>query len=289
MRVAITGAAGMLGQDLVAAANANGDEVLAFPRAELDITDAPAVMQALRDAHPDVVINSAAWTNVDGAETDEAGALAVNGAGAGNVARAAAECGAWTIHVSSDYVFAGSKTSPYLESDPVGALSAYGRTKLAGEEAVAEAAPERHTIVRSSWLFGTGGPCFPATILRLARERDELKVVDDQIGCPTYTGHLAEALINLAAGQHRPAGILHVAAAGSCSWFEFAREIVAGAGVTCEVKPCSTEEFPRPATRPAYSVLRSERGDEAPVLLEWREGLARYMALAEAAREVRAV
>ncbi len=289
MRVAITGAAGMLGQDLVATANANGDEVLAFPRAELDITDAPAVMQALRDAHPDVVINSAAWTNVDGAETDEAGALAVNGAGAGNVARAAAECGAWTIHVSSDYVFAGSKTSPYLESDPVGALSAYGRTKLAGEEAVAEAAPERHTIVRSSWLFGTGGPCFPATILRLARERDELKVVDDQIGCPTYTGHLAEALINLAAGQHRPAGILHVAAAGSCSWFEFAREIVAGAGVTCEVKPCSTEEFPRPATRPAYSVLRSERGDEAPVLLEWREGLARYMALAEAAREVRAV
>ncbi len=289
MRVAITGAAGMLGQDLVAAANANGDEVLSFPRAELDITDAPAVMQALRDAHPDVVINSAAWTNVDGAETDEAGALAVNGAGAGNVARAAAQCGAWTIHVSSDYVFAGSKTSPYLESDPVGPLSAYGRTKLAGEEAVAEAAPERHTIVRSSWLFGTGGPCFPATILRLARERDELKVVDDQIGCPTYTGHLAEALINLAAGQHRPAGILHVAAAGSCSWFEFAREIVAGAGVTCEVKPCSTEEFPRPATRPAYSVLRSERGDEAPVLLEWREGLARYMALAEAAREVRAV
>jgi dTDP-4-dehydrorhamnose reductase len=287
MRFAITGAAGMLGQDLVAAAEAAGHKGLALPRAELDITDAEAVARALAEARPDVVINSAAWTDVDGAERDEAGALAVNGAGAGNVARAAAACGAWMIHVSSDYVFDGRKASPYLESDPVGPLSAYGRTKLAGERAVAEAAPERHTIVRSSWLFGAGGPCFPATILRLARERDELKVVDDQIGCPTFTGHLAEALLRLA--DSSMPGIVHVAAAGDCSWFEFAREIVASAGVTCEVNPCSTEEFPRPATRPAYSVLRSERGDEVPVLPDWREGLARYMALAEAAREVRAV
>lgn len=279
----------MLGQDLATAAAAAGHEAISFPHAELDITDAAAAARALADARPDVVINSAAWTNVDGAETDEAGALAVNGTGAGNVARAAAERGAWTIHVSSDYVFDGSKRSPYLESDPVGPLSAYGRTKLAGERAVAEAAPERHTIVRSSWLFGAGGPCFPATILRLARERDELKVVEDQIGCPTFTGHLAEALLDLAARESRLAGIVHIAASGSCSWFEFAREIVMAAGVTCEVKPCSTEEFPRPATRPAYSVLRSERGDEVPVLPEWREGLARYMALTEAAQEVRAV
>jgi dTDP-4-dehydrorhamnose reductase len=288
MRIAITGAAGMLGQDLLAAAKTAGHEVLALPRAELDITDEAAVARALRDARPDVVVNSAAWTDVDGAERDEAEALAVNGAGAGNVARAAAECGAWTIHVSSDYVFDGSKASPYVESDPVGPLSAYGRTKLAGERAVAEQAPERHTIVRSSWLFGTAGSCFPATILRLATDRDELGVVDDQVGCPTFTGHLAEALVDLVARDDRPAGVLHVAAGGSCSWFEFAREIVAGAGATCEVKPCSTEDFPRPATRPAYSVLRSERGDEAPVLPEWREGLARYMALASAAREVRA-
>jgi dTDP-4-dehydrorhamnose reductase len=289
MRLAITGAAGMLGQDLAVAAKAAGHEVLAFPRADLDITDPAAVTRTLRDARPDVVVNSAAWTNVDGAETDEAGAQAVNGAGAGNVARAAAACGAWTIHVSSDYVFDGGKASPYLESDPVGPLSAYGRSKLAGERAVAEEAPDRHTTVRSSWLFGPGGPCFPATILRLAHERDELKVVDDQIGCPTFTGHLAEALVNLAGRVQRPVGIVHVAGGGSCSWFEFAREIVAGAGVRCEVKPCSTEEFPRPASRPANSVLRSERGDEAPVLPEWREGLARYMALADAAREVRAV
>src|SRR5262249_9669133 len=124
--------------------------------------------------------------------------------------------------------------------------------------------------------------------LRLARERDELKVVDDQIGCPTFTGHLAGALLDLAIRENRLAGIVHVAGGGSCSWFEFAREIVAGAGVTCEVKPCSTEDVHRPATRPAYSVLRSKHGDQAPVLPEWREGLARYMALAAAAREVRA-
>ena len=281
----------MLGQDLLAAAQAAGHELLAFPRADLDITDAAAVSRVFADARPDVVINSAAWTNVDGAESDEAGALAVNGTGAGNVARSAAACGAWTLHVSSDYVFDGSKRSPYVESDPVAPLSAYGRTKLAGEAAVAVQAPGRHTIVRSSWLFGAAGPCFPATILRLAAERNELKVVDDQIGCPTFTAHLAGALLELAArpaSEGRPAGIVHIAAGGSCSWFELAREIVARAGVTCEVKPCSTEEFPRPATRPAYSVLRSERGDEVPVLPEWREGLARYMALAAAAREVRA-
>ena len=279
----------MLGQDLVAAAKAAGHEVLAFPRADLDITDGAALLRALRDARPDVVVNSAAWTDVDCAEADEAGAVAVNGAGAGNVAAAAAACGAWTIHVSSDYVFDGRKGAPYVESDPVGPLSAYGRSKLAGERAVAEEAPERHTTVRSSWLFGPGGRCFPATILRLAAERDGLNVVDDQIGCPTFTGHLAEALVDLAERNERPVGVLHVAGGGRCSWFEFAREIVAGAGVTCEVKPCSTEEFPRPATRPANSVLRSERGGEAPVLPEWREGLARYMALVRSSAEVRAI
>jgi dTDP-4-dehydrorhamnose reductase len=286
MRLAITGAAGMLGQDLVGAAKAAGHEVLAYPRADLDITDASAVGRALADARPDAVVNCAAWTDVDGAERDEAGALAINGAGAGNVARAATACGAWTIHVSSDYVFDGTKGSPYVESDPVGPLSAYGRSKLAGERAVGEEAPERHTIVRSSWLFGAGGPCFPATILRLAGERDELKVVEDQIGCPTFTGHLAKALLELCTA--RPVGTLHVAGGGSCSWFEFAREIVTRADVSCEVKPCTTAEMPRPATRPAYSVLRSERGGESPELPDWHDGLERYLALATAAREVRA-
>jgi dTDP-4-dehydrorhamnose reductase len=279
MRFAITGAAGMLGQDLVAAVRAAGHDAAGFSRAELDITSAAVLTDAVRDPRADIVVNCAAWTDVDGAEQDEDGALAVNGSGAGNVARAAAASAAWTIHISSDYVFDGSKRAPYLESDPVGPLSSYGRSKLAGERAVALEAPGRHTIVRSSWLFGAGGPCFPATILRLAGERDELKVVDDQVGCPTFTGHLARALLDLGTRQPPPVGVVHVAGGGVCSWYEFAREIVASARVSCEVRPCSTADMPRPATRPAYSVLRSERGDDPPALPDWREGLAEYMAL----------
>jgi dTDP-4-dehydrorhamnose reductase len=281
MRLAITGAAGMLGQDLVAAASGAGHVVVGFSRAELDITDADAVAEALTRARPDAVVNSAAWTDVDGAERDEPGALAVNGTGAGNVARAAAECRAWTIQVSSDYVFDGTKRSPYVESDPTGPLSAYGRTKLTGEREVHAAAPDRHTIVRSSWLFGAGGPCFPATILRLARERGELKVVDDQLGSPTFTAHLAPALIELAARPVKPLGVVHLAGAGSCSWYEFAQEIVARSGLRCEVRPCTTEEMPRPARRPAYSVLETER-EEIPALPGWRVGLAAYMTQVEA-------
>ena len=278
MRFAITGAAGMLGQDLVAAGSAAGHEMVGFSRAEVDITDAESVTRALDAARPDVVVNCAAWTNVDGAEADEAGAAAVNGAGAGNVARAAAACGAWTIHVSSDYVFDGAKRSPYVESDDVGPVSAYGRSKLSGERAVADEAPGAHTIVRSSWLFGAGGSCFPATILRLAGEREELNVVDDQVGSPTFTGHLARALLDIGTGEARPAGIVHVAGGGICSWYAFAQEIVARAGLSCEVKPCTTADMPRPATRPAYSVLRSGRGEEVPVLPGWQQGLAEYMA-----------
>ena len=280
MHFVITGAAGMLGQDLVAAANSAGHDVAAFARADLDISDRTAVEGALNSARADVVFNCAAWTNVDSAEASPDEALEINGAGAGNVARAATASGAWTIHVSSDYVFDGTKRSPYVESDPVGPVSSYGRSKLAGEREVAAEAPGRHTVVRSSWLFGASGPCFPATILRLAAGRDELNVVDDQVGCPTFTGHLASALLDLAA--RRPLGIVHMAGGGSCSWYEFAREIVAGSGLPCEVKPCTTAEMPRPATRPAYSVLRSERGDDAPALPAWRDGLAEYTAVTRA-------
>jgi dTDP-4-dehydrorhamnose reductase len=259
----------MLGRDLVRSA----DDAVALSRAELDVTDASAVENAVGAAAPDVVINCAAYTNVDGAEDAVAEAMAINGDGAGNVARAAVAAGAWMLQVSSDYVFDGSKREPYVESDEPGPLSQYGISKLAGEQAVAAYAPDTHTIVRSSWLFGTGGPCFPTTILRLASERDELTVVDDQVGCPTYTGHLASALIAVAAD--RLAGIVHVAGDGECSWHTFARAIVAGAGLECEVKPGSTAELARPAPRPPYTVLRSERG--GPRLPEWREGLADYL------------
>jgi dTDP-4-dehydrorhamnose reductase len=265
----------MLGQDVREVALAAGHEPSALSRAELDIANAGSVQAAVASSQPEVVINCAAWTNVDGAETEYDRALAVNGPGAGNVARAAADAGAWTIHVSSDYVFDGTKRQPYVESDQVGPVSGYGRSKLAGELAVAQAAPDRHTIVRTSWLFGAYGPCFPSTILKLAGEREKLSVVDDQVGCPTFTGHLARALVGLAGAERL--GLLHVVAAGECSWFQFAREIVEQGGEQCQVSPCTTAEFPRPAPRPVYSVLRSERG--APEIPHWRHGLAEYLAV----------
>jgi dTDP-4-dehydrorhamnose reductase len=274
MRILITGAGGMLGHDVQRVADAAGHESVALTRSALDISDPAAVTEAVMAAAPDVVVNCAAWTDVDGAEAQELEAEAVNGAGAGHVATAAAAAGAWTIHVSTDYVFAGDKRDPYVESDPVAPASAYGRSKLAGERAVAAAAPERHTIVRSSWLFGAHGRCFPKTILRLAAERDELGVVADQVGCPTFTGHLAAALVQLAGAPR--AGILHVAGEGACSWCEFAAAIVAAAGERCEVRPIGTDAYPTPARRPAYSVLASERG--APRLPSWEEGLRAFLA-----------
>ncbi|PZS10111.1 MAG: dTDP-4-dehydrorhamnose reductase [Solirubrobacterales bacterium] len=281
MLVMITGAGGMLGQDVCASARDAGHDVIALARAELDITDAQAVGAAVRSADPDAVVNCAAFTDVDGSERESDRAHAVNEAGAGNVARAAATAGAWTVHVSSDYVFDGLGTEPYVESDAPRPLSAYGASKLAGERAVAAGAPDRHTIVRSSWLFGAGGSCFPATILRLAAEREQLTVVDDQIGCPTFTGHLAPALVALAT-ERRVAGLLHVTGAGRCSWYELARELVASAGLGCELRPGTTAELGRPAPRPPYSVLGTER--DAPRLPAWREGLAQFMGARAPAR-----
>lgn len=287
MRILITGAGGMLGLDLQAAARTASHDTVALTRAELDITDAEAVREAVVEARPDVVIGCAAWTNVDGAEAEREAALAVNGAGAGNVAAAAAAAGAWTIHVSTDYVFDGTKRTPYLESDPVAPLSEYGRSKLAGERAVAQSAADAHTIVRTAWLFGAHGHCFPKTMLRLAAERDELTVVGDQIGSPTFTGHLAAALVGLAEQRERTGGILHLAASGECSWCDFARAVVEAGGrengaAVPRVRAITTAEYPTPAPRPAYSVLRSERG--APILPSWHDGLASFMTeLAEVA------
>jgi dTDP-4-dehydrorhamnose reductase len=267
----------MLGQDVRVAARDGGHDVVAMARGELDITDPEAVDAAVAEAMPEVVINCAAWTNVDGAEAEEPAATAVNGAGAGNVARAAAARDAWTVHVSSDYVFDGRAREPYVESSPTAPLSAYGRSKLAGEREVSAAASSSHTIVRSSWLFGVGGRCFPATIRRLAGERDELTVVDDQVGCPTFTGHLAVALLELAVT--RPLGVVHVAGGGRCSWYEFAREIVSASGLACAVRPIRTEDLGLPAPRPAFSVLGSEREGEVPKLPDWRQGLSDYLAV----------
>jgi dTDP-4-dehydrorhamnose reductase len=269
MRLLITGAAGMLGRDVAAAAGRSGHEVVALARAQLDVADRAAVHKAIAAAHPDAVVNCAAWTDVDGAETDEEAATRVNGDGAGHLAEAAP----YLVHASSDYVFDGRGIEPYREDDPTAPLSAYGRSKLAGERAI-QAAGAEHAIVRSSWLFGIGGRNFVDSMLRLAAERDQLRVVDDQVGCPTYTGHLAEALVQIA--EHRTKGILHVAGGGACSWFELARAALQESNVTTRVEPCTTAEFPRPAPRPAYSVLGSTRPD-APILPPWRDGLRAYL------------
>jgi dTDP-4-dehydrorhamnose reductase len=263
MRLLVTGAGGMLGHDVVRAARERGHDVVGLSHDKLEVTDEAAVAAAIAAARPDAVVNCAAWTDVDGAESDP---------------------GARIVHVSTDYVFGGNRqqaAEPYVESDPTGPRSVYGATKLAGEQAVT-AAGGSHAIVRSSWLFGLHGRNFVATMLGLGAERDEVRVVDDQIGCPTYTGHLAEALVDLAAETTE--GIHHVAGGGApCSWYELTVEAFRQAGVECRVVPCTTAEMPRPAPRPAFSALATER-PETPTLPPWSAGLAAYLA----ARAVRA-
>ncbi len=277
MRLLVTGAAGMLGRDVVAAAGGAGHEVVALARAELDITDAEAVTAAVASARPDAIVNCAAWTDVDGAEAAEETATAINGAGAGHVAAAASEAGALLVHVSSDYVFDGTATEPYTEDARTAPQSAYGRSKLAGEHAIATAGA-RAAVVRSSWLFGPHGPNFVDTMRRLGAERDELAVVDDQVGCPTYTGHLAPALVAVA--ERGLTGVLHVAGGGRCSWYDLAVATFEEAGIACRVRRQSTADLGRPAPRPAFSALAGTRGD-APVLPPWREGLRAHLARLE--------
>ena len=272
----VTGAGGMLGHAVVRAAGTAGEEVHALAHAELDVSDDAAVTEAVARLRPDAILNLAAWTDVDGAESDAAAAYAVNDLGAGHLAHAAAATGAHLVHVSTDYVFDGTGREPRVESDPTGQPhTAYGTSKLAGETRVA-AGSAGFAIVRTSWLFGAGGPNFVDTMLRLAGEgRREMRVVDDQTGCPTWTGNLAPALLEIV--RARSGGILHVAGGGSCTWNELAREVFAQAGLEIEVLPQTTAELGRPAPRPAFSVLRSERAD-APRLPDWREGVRGHLA-----------
>ena len=253
-RVLITGAGGQLGTAL--AREFGDEEVVELRREEWDVAfPAPAGLE------PDLVLHAAAWTDVDGAEADPQGAAAVNVGGTQH----AAELGAPLVFYSSDYVFDGRKREPYVESDGPNPLSAYGRTKLHGEAA----AREQAWIVRSSWLFGPTGHNFLRTMLRLGAECDEVSVVHDQRGCPTYVGHLASATREL---LELPFGVWHLAADGDCTWADFAEAIFAESGLDCRVRRIPTSELPRPAHRPAYSVLRSEKPD-APRLPHWRAGL----------------
>ena len=255
-RVLITGAGGQLGHAL--ARTFSDQDLVALDRRAWDVRVDPPALRWV----PDLVLHAAAWTDVDGAEAAEAEADDVNVEGTARVAA----LGAPVVAYSSDYVFDGTKGAPYLESDRPGPVSAYGRSKLAGEAA----AGERAWIVRSSWLFGETGHNFVRTMLRLGAERDEVAVVSDQRGCPTYVGHLAAATRELVEADSAY-GVWHLAAGGDCTWAEFAEAIFEEAGLECRVRRITAAEFGAKARRPAYSVLRSERG--APELPHWREGL----------------
>jgi dTDP-4-dehydrorhamnose reductase len=275
----------MLGHDVLRAGEHAGHELVAVDLPEIDITDMAAVGALLEGVAGggalDGVVNCAAWTNVDGAESNEVTARAVNAQGAGNLARAAASMGVPMLHISTDYVFDGTapldgdgRPRPYVESDPTGPKSVYGRTKLEGEQQVLAASP-RHTVLRTAWLYGVDGKNFVATMLRLAGERDSVQVVTDQVGSPTWSGHLAPALLGLL--ERGVAGLVHLTGAGQVSWNGFTQEIFRQAELDCRVHATTSEQFVRPAPRPAWSALETERDDVLP-MPPWQDGLAGYLA-----------
>jgi dTDP-4-dehydrorhamnose reductase len=261
-RVLVTGAGGMLGRDLVTVLGGRGDlSVDARTRTELDITDPDAVDAAVAGA--DLVINAAAWTDVDGAEAAEAAATAINGDGVANLARACGTTGARLVHVSTDYVFPGDAGSPYPEDSPTSPVNAYGRSKLAGEQAIRTHLADRGYVVRTAWLYGEYGPNFVTTMLKLAATRETVQVVDDQRGQPTWSYALAEQLVALgdaALAGTAPAGAYHGTASGETTWFGLAQAVFAGAGLDpARVHRTTSDQYPRPAARPSYSVLGHHR------------------------------
>lgn len=264
----------MVASDLAAALESREEEVVALTRSDLDITDFAAVSAAVRKHRPTVIVNCAAWTKVDDAETHENLANAINGSAVEHLAKAAQD--ALLVQLSTDFVFDGKKPAPYEINDPTAPLSAYGRSKLMGEHAATHAS--RFLIVRTAWLFGLHGPNFVEAIRHQIRKgTNPLRVVDDQRGRPTYTPHLAEAIIRLVTRD--ATGIVHYADEPVCSWYDFARAIAEESGSNIEIVPVTTAEFPRPAVRPPYSVLSTERYERVTGVkpMSWREGLREYL------------
>jgi dTDP-4-dehydrorhamnose reductase len=273
MKAMILGASGLLGRALMR--EWHGDELVGLTSRDVDICQADCVLRVVEDQKPDWVVLAAAYTDVDGCETNRERAFSINRDGAVHVALAAKKSGAKLLFLSSDYVFDGKKASPYEVDDPRNPQSVYGRSKAEAEIRLLEILP-RCCIVRTAWLYGTGGKCFPDTILKLAATRPTLDVVNDQCGCPTYAVDLARAIAQLC---HKDAtGIVHATNAGDCTWFEFAREIVTGGGLHTEIRPTSTERMARPAPRPAYSVLSSSSLEHYEITMPlWQDALARYL------------
>jgi dTDP-4-dehydrorhamnose reductase len=270
----ILGASGLLGKALMR--EWKGDEVIGLSSRDVDIRDAQRIVQVVKEAHPDWIVLSAAYTDVDGCESNQELAFSVNRDGALKVADAAKQIGAKLLFLSSDYVFNGRKSSPYEVSDARNPQSIYGRSKAEAEVRLLEIVADC-CILRTSWLFGVDGKCFPDTILRLATNRPALDVVNDQRGCPTYTEDLAKAIIELC--RKSASGIVHATNQGDCTWFEFAREIVRQAALSTEVRPVSSQQMARPAPRPAYSVLSPDSLQELGVSMGgWQDALRRYMA-----------
>ncbi|MFZ0684135.1 MAG: dTDP-4-dehydrorhamnose reductase [Terriglobales bacterium] len=273
MRVTLFGASGLLGQDLVK--ELRGETLAAFSSKDADLRDRARIRETIVASRPDWSILSAAYTDVDGCESNPDHAFAVNCDGAVNVALAAREAGSRLLFLSTDYVFDGSKRSPYETSDARNPTSVYGESKARAEERLIEILPDV-CIVRTSWLFGHGGKCFPATILKLASTRPEISVVNDQRGSPTFTADLASALAKLCRANAR--GIVHVTNSGNCTWYEFASETVRATGLPTNVKPVTTAEFPRPAKRPAYSVLSPDSLHAYNIHMpDWKDALRRYL------------
>jgi dTDP-4-dehydrorhamnose reductase len=275
MRVTLFGATGLLGKELVPALRQSGDHLTAPSSKDADLRDHERVRDVIRESRPDWIILSAAYTDVDGCESNRDLAFAVNCEGAVNVAEAAREVGSRLVFVSTDYVFDGSKRSPYETGDARNPTGVYGETKARAEEKLLAILPEV-CIARTSWLFGHGGKCFPATILKLASSRPEISVVNDQRGSPTFTRDLASALGQLCHTSAR--GIVHVTNSGDCTWHDFASEIVRESRLATTVKPVTTAEFPRPAKRPAYSVLSPDSLHGYNIRMPpWRDALRRYL------------
>ncbi len=273
----VTGAGGMLGRDLVQVLRGHGENVTGLARGDLDVADEDAVRAALRRHRPATVVNCAAWTAVDDAEVHEDDALRVNGRGAANVAAACAAAGARLVHVSTDYVFRGDARRPYAEDDPPTPCTAYGRTKLAGEQAVLGLLPDTGRVVRTAWLYGATGRNFVTTMIRLAGERPTIDVVTDQRGQPTWTVDVADQIIAIA-GSPAPAGIYHATSSGETTWFGLARTVFRLLGAAPDrVRPAVSSSYPRPARRPAYSVLGHGRHAAAGVqpIGDWHQALRR--------------
>jgi dTDP-4-dehydrorhamnose reductase len=273
MRITVFGSTGLLGRELMR--EWRDDVVTGLGSSDADIRDAAKVQKVLCETQPEWIILSAAYTDVDGCESNSEFAFAVNRDGAMNVAKSAKALGARLVFLSSDYVFDGKGTAPYQIDSARNPQSVYGRTKAEAEMRLQELMPEC-CIVRTSWLFGTGGKCFPDTILKLAANRPTLDVVNDQRGSPTYAVDLARAIVQLC--RKNVSGIVHVTNAGDCTWFEFAEEIIRSSGMSTTVRPTSSQQMARPAPRPAYSVLSPARSQSLGIgMPPWHDALRRYL------------